>query len=318
MAPGLTLTVLGCGTMGIAILSGIMSSLSDPHAASSSHSHSGTSTPAEEPPERLPSRFIACDSRREAEKTVKTALGHFDFPLMTLTNENVKGAREADVILLACKPQSFRDILGAEGMKEAIAGKLLISILAGVTGQQIEDFLYGAGDSKPKDACRVVRVMPNTASFVRESMTVIATSTPPLEPQQSALVTWIFNSIGRTVQLPPSAMDASTALCGSGPAFVALVLEAIADGAVAMGLPRAEAQMMAAQTMRGTTGLVLNGEHPAILRDKVSTPGGCTMGGLLVLEEGTVRGTIARAVREATVVASKLGQGIQGVNGTRH
>lgn len=69
--------------------------------------------------------------------------------------------------------------------------------------------------------------------------------------------------------------------------------------------------------MRGTTGLVLNGEHPAILRDKVSTPGGCTIGGLLVLEEGRVRGTVARAIREATVVASKLGQGIQGVNGTR-
>jgi len=163
----------------------------------------------------------------------------------------------------------------------------------------------------------LVRAMPNTAASVRESMTVIASSTPPLPPQTSALITWIFNRIGRVVRLPPSALDASTALCGSGPAFMALVLEAVADGAVAMGLPRAEAQMMAAQTMRGTTGMVLNGEHPAILRDKVSTPGGCTIGGLLVLEEGRVRGTMARAVREATVVASQLGKGVIGVNGTR-
>lgn len=112
-------------------------------------------------------------------------------------------------------------------------------------------------------------------------------------------------------------MDVSTALCGSGPAFLALFLEAMADGAVAMGLPRAEAQLMAAQTMRGTAGLVLNGDHPAIIREKVSTPGGCTIGGLLVLEEGTVRGTVSRSIREATVVASQLGKGVSGVNGTR-
>ncbi len=148
-------------------------------------------------------------------------------------------------------------------------------------------------------------------------MTVIATSVPPLSPDTNALVTWIFRQIGDVVHLPASTMDASTALCGSGPAFFALMLEATIDGAVAMGLPRAEAQRMAAQTMRGAAGLVLSGEHPALLRDKVSTPGGCTIGGLLVLEEGRVRGTVARAVREATVVASQLGKGVQGVNGTR-
>ena len=148
-------------------------------------------------------------------------------------------------------------------------------------------------------------------------MTVIATPSPPLPQPLSALVTWMFNRIGRVVHLPPAQMDASTALCGSGPAFYALVLEAMADGAVAMGLPRSEAQLMAAQTMRGTAGLVLNGEHPAMVREKVSTPGGCTIGGLLVLEEGSLRGTVARSVREATVVASQLGKGMQGVNGTR-
>ncbi len=159
--------------------------------------------------------------------------------------------------------------------------------------------------------------MPNTAALVRESMTVIEISDPPLPADLSALLTWIFTRVGRVVHLPPDKMDASTALCGSGPATFALVLEAITDGAVAMGLPRAEAQMMAAQTMRGCSGLVLNGEHPAILKDKVSTPGGCTIGGLMVLEEGAVRGSIARSVREATVVASQLGQGAQMVNGTR-
>ena len=221
-------------------------------------------------------------------------------------------------MLLACKPYNLSAVLQEKGIREALAGKLLISILAGVSVSQIEKTIYtGASIFDEGVRCRIVRVMPNTASLIRESMTVIATSDPPLPQSLEALVSWIFTRIGRVVHLPPASMDASTALCGSGPAFFALVLEAMADGAVAMGLPRAEAQLMAAQTMRGTAGLVLNGEHPAMVREKVSTPGGCTIGGLLVLEEGSLRGTVARGVREATVVASQLGQGKQGVNGTR-
>ena len=242
------------------------------------------------------------------------------FSVTILQNENLRGVQEADVVLLGCKPANIRDILGESGMREALKGKLLMSILAGVPVSQIEETLYGSVSNNDPDSegrCKIVRIMPNTASLIRESMTVIGTSTPPLPAADAALLTWIFTRIGRVVHLPPSVFDASTALCGSGPAFFALILEAITDGAVAMGLPRAEAQLMAAQTMRGTAGLVLNGEHPALVREKVSTPGGCTIGGLMVLEEGKARGTMARAVREATVVASQLGRGVQGVNGTR-
>ncbi|KAK0646656.1 pyrroline-5-carboxylate reductase dimerization-domain-containing protein [Cercophora newfieldiana] len=316
----LTMAVLGCGTMGIAILSGILTSLQDLKSTISplaSASPSGTSTPAEELPSRLPSRFIACVRRPESAKKVKAALAPYTSSPSSLTilqNDNVSAATKADVIILACKPYMFKDILSEPGMAAALKGKLLISILAGVTVPQIEDVLGGGGaDSETI----IVRAMPNTASLIRESMTVIGTSSPPLPAKTAGLVTWIFKRIGDVVYLPPTTMDACTALCGSGPAFFALMLEAAIDGAVAMGLPRAEAQRMAAQTMRGTAGLVLNGDHPALLRDKVSTPGGCTIGGLLVLEEGRVRGTVARAVREATVVASQLGKGVQGVNGTR-
>ncbi|KAI9723388.1 MAG: Pyrroline-5-carboxylate reductase [Candelaria pacifica] len=308
--------------MGIAILSGILSSLSDLDSSNASKpSKSGTSTPIEEPlPTRLPTHFIACVRRPESAKRIKTTLSHHTASLTILENENLKGVSQADVILLGCKPQMVRDILGIPEMRDALRGKLLISILAGVPVSQIEEVLYGSvshADPEKEGRCRIVRAMPNTASLIRESMTVISIPTPPLPPTLNALVAWMFSQIGRVVHLPASNMDASTALCGSGPAFFALVLEAMADGAVAMGLPRAEAQLMAAQTMRGTTGLVLNGEHPAIVREKVETPGGCTIGGVLVLEEGRVRGTVAKAVREATVVASQLGQGRQGVNGTR-
>ena len=285
---------------------------------------SGTATPSYELPPKTPNKFITCVTRSASVKRIQRELSDFTSSLSVLQNQNLDGVKAADVVLLACKPYNLATVLQEEGMKDALSGKLLISILAGVPVSQIEDTLYGPNSSQtlPEDPaedgrCRIVRVMPNTAALIRESMTVIATSNPPLPSHLHSLVEWMFSRIGRVVSLPPNQMDACTALCGSGPATFALVLEAIADGAVAMGLPRAEAQLMAAQTMRGASGLVLNGEHPALVREKVSTPGGCTIGGLLVLEEGSLRGTVARSVREATVVASQLGKGMQGVNGTR-
>ena len=316
----MTLTVLGCGTLGIAILSGILASLSvsqHPSHPSPAYPDSGTATPTSEmPPSATPSKFIACVRRPESAKRIKLAVAEYGYPVQILQNENVKGVKAADVVILGCKPYMVAEILAEPGIREALEGKLLISICAGVPVEQIQNVLYPAFESTA-NPCRIVRVMPNTAAIVRESMTVIATSTPALPPHFNSIVEWIFKQIGRVVHLPPSMMDVSTALCGSGPAFLALMLESLADGAVAMGLPRAEAQLMAAQTMRGTAGMVLNGEHPALVREKVSTPGGCTIGGLLVLEEGRVRGTVARSVREATVVASQLGKGVVGVNGTR-
>jgi pyrroline-5-carboxylate reductase len=308
--------------MGIAILSGILGSIQEMQGPKPlQQPSSGTSTPLhEELPTRLPSRFIACVRRPESAKKVKSALWEHSSSVKVVQNENVPSVQQAEVIILACKPYMVQEVLSEPGMAKALHGKLLISICAGVSVEQLEKVLHGAvpaHDPEVDGRCRIVRAMPNTASLIRESMTVIASSNPPLPPATMGLVTWIFKRIGDVVYLPPQTMDACTALCGSGPAFFALMLEAAIDGAVAMGLPRAEAQRMAAQTMRGTAGLVLNGDHPALLRDKVSTPGGCTIGGLLVLEEGRVRGTVARAVREATVVASQLGKGVQGVNGTR-
>lgn len=304
--------------MGIAILGGILSSLREMQASGTPASSSAS---PEEVPSRLPSRFIACVRRPESAQKIKTALSEHLDALQVVQNANVSAVQQSEIIILACKPYMVKDVLTEPGMAEALRGKLLISICAGVTEVQLDEILHGEVPTTSPEAdgrCRVVRAMCSTASLIRQSMTVINTSTPPLPPQLSTLVTWIFKQIGSVVYLPPSNMDASTALCGSGPAFFALMLEAAIDGAVAMGIPRAEAQKMAAQTMRGTADLVLNGEHPAILRDKVTTPGGCTIGGLLVLEEGCVRGTVSRAVREATVVASQLGKGAQGVNGTRY
>lgn len=306
------------GNLGMAILSGVFASLSESRNNSAYSSDLGTATQFKgTDPSQVPSRFFACVRRPESAKRVQNTLSDYQLPLTVLQNDNLTGVKEAEIIILGCKPYMLKEVLGVPGMREALKGKLLISILAGVTARQIEETLYEDTTTPEEDRCRVVRVMPNTAAMIRESMTVVASSNPPLPPRWQSLITWIFSQIGRVVTLPASTMDVSTSLAGSGPAFAALVLESMADGAVAMGMPRAEAQQISAQVMRGAAGLVLNGEHPAILREKVSTPGGCTIGGLLVLEEGKVRGNMARSVREATVVASQLGQGVQGVNGTR-
>lgn len=306
--------------MGIAILNGILTSLSEMQGPRPLQSHSGASTPVDEVPARLPSRFIACVKTAAGAKKVKGALWEHSSTLKVVHNDNVGAVKQAEVILLTCKAAVAREILSEPGIARALHGKLLVSICAGVSVDDIEIALHGAVSSKDPEEdgrCRIVRAMCNTAALIRESMTVIATNNPPLDSTSQALVSWIFKRIGDVVFLPAEAMDASTALCASGPAFFALVLEAAIDGAVAMGIPRAEAQRMAVQAMRGTTGLIQHGEHPALLREKVSTDGGCTIGGLLVLEEGRVRGTVSRAVREATVVASQLGQGVHQVNGPR-
>ena len=230
--------------------------------------------------------------------------------LKILQNDNVGGAVAADVILLAVPPAVAEDVLTVPGMREAVKGKLLVSILAGVTVEQIERFLYGpsGGGSDTEDRCKIVRAMPNTASANQESMTLVMQSSPPIPSAMNNLVTWIFSSIGEIAMVTPALMDAGTALCGSSPAFFALMLEAIVDGAVTMGLQRPEALKMAAHCMRGTAGLVLSGEHPAVVREKVTTPGGSTIRGCLVMEEGRLRATLANALISATVAASQQGQ----------
>ena len=302
--------------MGTAILSGIFASLS-PSDTPDHYKATTPKDPAE--PAKLPARFSACVTRTESGERIRKELAKYETKITIHENNNLQAVQDADIIILGCKPHLADRILGNDDMRAALKGKLLVSILAGVTEIQLSNVVYPGGSAPSFGGCKIVRAMPNVAATVRESMTVIGTSDPPLSEETNKMVTWIFTRIGRVVHLPASNMDACTALCGSGPGFVAIMLESMVAGAVAMGVPREEAYIMAAQTMRGTTGLVLQGgEHPAMVRDKVMTPGGCTVGGMLVLEEGGLRGTIARAVREATVVASQLGEGKQGVNGTRH
>jgi len=201
-ASPLTMTVLGCGTMGIAILGGILSSLDEinsTHSRGPSYPTSGSTTPMDDLAGCvLPSRFIACVKRPESAKKVRQALCN-NPALEVVRGENVASVDRAEIILLACKPYMVEELLTEQGMKEALSGKVLVSILAGVSKQQIEGVLGYDDDEteeQKKSRCLIVRAMPNTAALIRESMTVIATSAPPLPPKVASLVTWILRRLG--------------------------------------------------------------------------------------------------------------------------
>ncbi|GLB35415.1 putative pyrroline-5-carboxylate reductase [Lyophyllum shimeji] len=309
---GYTLCVLGCGTMGIAVLSGVVQSLDNTSRLAAGaevakwESHTpGTVTPTGPPDETSPSRYIACVSRQESAGKLRKifgALGALGSSIEVVAGQNLPSVEQADVVLLCCKPQVAHTILSEQGMKEALDGKLLISILAGVTINQLSGWVL--------PSTKVIRAMPNTPCRIREGMTVVSTLPPSQDVDKDhAIILKIFSSIGRCRFLDEKHFDACTALSGSGPAFACIFMEAMADGGVMMGLPRPEALELAAQTLQGAARMVLQGgTHPAQLKDAVTTPGGCTIAGLLAMEDGRVRSTIARAIQIATEHASQLGQ----------
>jgi pyrroline-5-carboxylate reductase len=150
--------------------------------------------------------------------------------------------------------------------------------------------------------------MPNTPAVIGEGMTVLSRGKDVTDAQM-AIAAEIFGAVGRTTEIDEGYMNVVTALNGSGPAFAFLVLESLADGAVMMGLRRDTAFTIAAQMLQGSARMVLEtGMHPAALKDQVTTPAGCTIAGLLTLEDGRIRSVLARAVEEASRVAGKLGQ----------
>ncbi|KAF7363327.1 Pyrroline-5-carboxylate reductase [Mycena sanguinolenta] len=297
--------------MGIAVLSGVIDSLKPAgHVfAEKWESHTpGTLTPTGPPDASVPTSFIACVSREDSAarlRTIFAALGPMGAGVSVHASQNVAAVQAADVVLLCCKPQLAHTILSETGMKEALGGKLLISILAGVTMTQLEGWVL--------PSTKVIRAMPNTPCKIREGMTTISALPPsPNVDLDRAIILKIFSSIGRCRFLDEKHFDACTALSGSGPAFACIFLEAMADGGVMMGLPRAEALELAAQTLQGTARMVFQGgAHPAQIKDAVTTPGGCTIAGLLAMEDGRVRSTIARAIQVATERASELGQPVK-------
>ncbi|KAG9072265.1 delta 1-pyrroline-5-carboxylate reductase [Linnemannia hyalina] len=302
-----TICVLGCGTMGIAIIRGTLDSMTASTSVQSSpkisHATTATSTTAVESEKEddllRPAGFIACVSQQESAAKLKKTLGDLVKVLHGIAG-NVQGVSEADVIFLCTKPQVAKAVLSAPGIQEALKDKLLVSICAGVTIEQLQAWTT--------PTTTVIRAMPNTPCKIREGMTVLSCG-PNTDEQSMRFTSNIFSTLGRCRILDEKHLDAVTALAGSGPAFACVMLEALADGGVMMGLPRDVATELAAQVLQGAARMVLTtGAHPAAIKDSVTTPGGCTIAGLLTMEDGKIRSTLARTIQEAATVASTLGR----------
>ena len=270
IAKGETLGVIGAGVMGRTLLHGLFDSgaISREQAWASAKSH------------------VSCDA----------ASKELGIPVVTDYSKHVA---DSGLILICVKPKQAAAVTAALKAARLRPKTLLISIMAGATIAQLEAAL---GTENPW-----VRAMPNTPCVVREGMTVICPGTYAT-PDHMARAQRIFEAVGQCLPTEESYFNAVTALSASGPAYQYLIMEAFADAGVRVGLPRQLALQLVAQTAVGAAKMVqATGRHPAALRDDVTTPAGCTIAGVLMLEDGKIRSVLARAIEEATKTAGDLG-----------
>ncbi|MBM6686396.1 pyrroline-5-carboxylate reductase [Faecalicatena contorta] len=203
---------------------------------------------------------------------------------------------KCDIVLLAVKPQQAKEALAQCG--EALDGKALISIVAGVTVERLRGMISGNA--------RILRVMPNTPAMVFEGAFALCADND-FASEEMAAAEELFRSIGVVEKVPETLIDAVCGLSGGGPAYVAMFIEAMADGGVKQGLPRATAYRLAAQTCLGTAKMILDMDiHPGQLKDMVTSPGGTTIEGCEALEKGGMRGTVIECINVATEKSKQL------------
>jgi pyrroline-5-carboxylate reductase len=239
-----------------------------------------------------PERILASDVKADRLEHLAKIHG------IRTTTDNHALLRESDVVVLAVKPQAIDKVLTDIGA-DLRSDQLLISVAAGVPIDALEARL-------PAGA-RVVRSMPNTPATVQAGATAIAGGAHARE-DDLRIARELFEAVGRVVVLDEALLDAVTGLSGSGPAYVMLIIEALADGGVKVGLHRDTALLLAAQTVYGSAQLLLEtGEHPGRLKDMVTSPGGTAIAGLHTLESGALRKTLIDAVEVASKRAAELG-----------
>ncbi|SCV14799.1 probable Pyrroline-5-carboxylate reductase [Nakaseomyces glabratus] len=272
-----TLTILGCGVMGQAVLSAIYKA---PKATSVIKA-------------LYPSKIITCNHDEPSAQQVTDLISTFEtspngIEVVSTYGKNVEAVKQSDVIIL-------EQVLN--GVKDVISGKLIISLAAGWTIGQLQAYTPS-----------VSRVMTNTPAKYGYGCAVVSHS-PQVTEDQKSLVSELISHVGKYVELPEKNMDAATALVGSGPAFVLLVLESLMESGIKMGIPLKESTECALKVLEGTAKMVEeSGVHPSVLKHQVCTPGGTTIAGLCVMEDKGVKSGIIRGVEEAARVAAELGK----------
>jgi pyrroline-5-carboxylate reductase len=240
-----------------------------------------------------PSQIVCADRRPERGPELTHKYG------VRFTASNLAAVKEAGIVVLSVKPQVMDKVLDEIG-PGLDASKLVISIAAGVPIAAIE--------RKVGHGVRIIRTMPNTPALVGAGATALSPGEHATEADL-AQAKALFDAIGMTVIVDEPLLDAVTGLSGSGPAYIFLIIEALADGGVKAGLARAQAQELAAQTVFGSAKLLIEtGEHPGKLKDQVTSPGGTAIAGLHTLEAGGLRTTLMNAVESATNRSRELGR----------
>ncbi len=266
------LGLIGCGKMGGALLAGVIKA-------------------------KLvkPADISVCDAITAATAAMKK-----QYPALTVCDSAIEVASRSDVVILAVKPKDMKKLLESisENKKPKTGNVLFISIAAGLTIPQLEGWLGGKQ--------RVIRSMPNTPALILQGTSAFARGSTATDAD-AATAQSILGAVGIAAEVSESLLDAVTGLSGSGPAYVYSIIEALADGGVLMGLPRVTALQFAAQTVVGAAQMVIQtGEHPAALRDNVTSPGGTTIAGLEQLEKHGLRHSLLQAVRAATERSKEL------------
>jgi len=262
--------VIGTGNMGESLISGLI------YAKSS-----------------IPKNIICSDVRKEKLKSVQDAFGVFT------TTSNIDVVKASEIVIYAIKPQIMASIL-RETASHLDMSKVIISIAAGVPLAAIESCLN-------KDL-RLIRVMPNIAASVKEGAAAIAPGKHATK-NDLKLAKAIFDSVGKSIIIEEELMDAITGLSGNGPAYIFLIVDALADAGVKMGLAREDALLLSAQTVLGAAKLLLEtAEHPGRLKDKVTSPGGTAIAALHTIEAGGLRTTLINAVEVGTNRSKELGE----------
>jgi pyrroline-5-carboxylate reductase len=265
----MNLGLIGCGKMASALLGGVLKA--------------GVC---------VPGQVWVSDCQRAVATQLAAATG------VHVVDANEAVAEASEVLLLCVKPQDAVAVL--EVLRPQLAGKLVVSIAAGVSLAALQ------GAVGPE--ARVVRVMPNTPALVHRAASAYAMGSAATQ-EDAAVVERLFGAVGVVCRVKEGLLDAVTGLSGSGPAYGFLFMEALADGGVLMGLPRDMALRLAAQTLSGAAEMVLQtGQHPAVLRDQVASPGGTTIAGVEALELGGVRAGIIQAVRAAAERSQEMGR----------
>ncbi len=220
---------------------------------------------------------------------------HLKSSRMEVTTDNRRATREADIIIVAVKAGDARALL--QGIRKNASGKLVISIMAAVSIKRLQAALPRA---------KIVRSMPNIAATIGEAITAYSPG-PGLSAKDLENTRFVLQSFGECVEVPESLMNAVTALSGSGPAYIAILIEALVSGGLMVGMPRDVAMALATKTLTGTADMLkAKNTHPAELRDAVTTPAGTTIAGIYELEKGSFRTSVMNAVEAATRAAERV------------